>query len=69
MKKTKKLWFKRRKFGWGWTPCSWEGWTFIGAYLVAVILLSTLFKEQLEQDNPWLFLGVILITILIVIVV
>jgi len=22
----KKLWFKRKLYGYGWTPCSWEGW-------------------------------------------
>jgi hypothetical protein len=22
----KKLWFKAKRFGWGWYPCSWEGW-------------------------------------------
>ncbi len=27
-----KLWFKAKKFGWGWTPCSWEGWTVTGLY-------------------------------------
>ena len=19
-------WFRRKRFGWGWTPISWEGW-------------------------------------------
>ncbi|MEN9337738.1 MAG: hypothetical protein RIQ41_52 [Candidatus Parcubacteria bacterium] len=22
----KKLWFRAKTYGWGWTPCSWEGW-------------------------------------------
>ncbi|MCX6717702.1 MAG: hypothetical protein NTU76_03445 [Candidatus Taylorbacteria bacterium] len=21
-----KLWFKRKTYGWGWVPSSWEGW-------------------------------------------
>ena len=21
-----KLWFKAKLYGWGWYPCSWEGW-------------------------------------------
>jgi uncharacterized membrane protein len=25
----KKLWFKAKRYGFGWTPCSWEGWTLI----------------------------------------
>jgi hypothetical protein len=25
MKKTKKLWFKAKLYGWGWYPSSWQG--------------------------------------------
>lgn len=26
MKRSSKLWFRRKTYGWGWTPISWEGW-------------------------------------------
>jgi hypothetical protein len=33
----KKVWFKAKNYGWGWTPCTWQGWlillTFIGLTL------------------------------------
>jgi len=28
-----KLWFKRKQYGWGWTPSSWEGWSMLGIYI------------------------------------
>jgi hypothetical protein len=31
----KKVWFKRKLYGWGWVPVRWQGWI--------VILLSMLF--------------------------
>lgn len=31
------LWFKRKKYGWGWVPVTWQGWAFVSLYLVAVI--------------------------------
>jgi len=31
-----KLWFRAKKYGWGWTPTSWEGWGVIALYIVAV---------------------------------
>ncbi len=34
----KKLWFKAKRFGWGWTPCSWEGWVILALYTVATTL-------------------------------
>lgn len=31
------LWFKRRRYGFGWTPVTTEGWAVVVAYLVIVI--------------------------------
>lgn len=36
-KKENKLWFKAKRFGWGWTPCSWEGWVVLLLYLNAIV--------------------------------
>ncbi len=33
----RKLWFKRKRYGWGWTPTSWEGWLVLAVYLVAML--------------------------------
>jgi hypothetical protein len=35
---TKKLWFKAKRYGWGWTPCSREGWTVIFVFVGALVL-------------------------------
>lgn len=35
-----KLWFKRKKYGWGWTPISWEGWLVTVFYLISLLCLS-----------------------------
>jgi hypothetical protein len=29
-----KLWFKRKTYGWGWTPVSWEGWVTTLAFVI-----------------------------------
>ncbi len=31
--KTNKLWFRAKSYGWGWTPCSWEGWVVLLIYV------------------------------------
>jgi hypothetical protein len=33
----KKLWFKAKSYGWGWTPSSWEGWVVIALYIIITI--------------------------------
>lgn len=30
----KKLWFKAKRYGFGWTPASWEGWAVLFVFIV-----------------------------------
>jgi hypothetical protein len=34
-----KYWFKRKDYGWGWTPANWRGWLVLVVYLVLEIVL------------------------------
>ena len=36
----KKLWFKRKLYGWGWTPATWQGWLVLLVYIVLLIVLA-----------------------------
>lgn len=35
-----KYWFKRKHYGWGWYPATWQGWLVTGVYLVLVGLFA-----------------------------
>jgi len=35
-----KYWFKRKLFGWGWTPATWQGWLVTILYIVAVVAFA-----------------------------
>ncbi len=37
METEKKLWFKAKYFGWGWTPVSWQGWIILALYVLGII--------------------------------
>jgi hypothetical protein len=44
----KKLWFKAKHYGWGWYPCSWEGW-------LALLIWVVLFMISINTlDHEWL---------------
>ncbi len=30
-------WFKRKLYGWGWTPVTWQGWLVTGVYILSVV--------------------------------
>ncbi|MBP9732303.1 MAG: hypothetical protein KBD29_02490 [Candidatus Magasanikbacteria bacterium] len=42
----KKLWFKRKIYGWGWYPATWEGWVVILVYMGAVFAFAATIDEQ-----------------------
>ena len=40
-----KLWFKAKRYGWGWYPCSWQGWAVL---LIAVggLVSNVMFADK-----------------------
>ena len=34
-------WFKRKLYGWGWTPARWQGWLVMAVFLVYVFWESS----------------------------
>lgn len=46
-----RYWFKRKLFGWGWTPATWEGWVALLAYAVLIVTI-VINREEAIPDNP-----------------
>jgi hypothetical protein len=59
----KKLWFKRKLYGWGWTPVTWQGWLVV-AISIAFIYLGFYVGET--DDAPGAALLGILIALAII---
>jgi len=59
----KKIWFKRKKYGYGWMPSSIEGWIVI--IIASVMILYFAFKIQ---ENPINILYMILTAVVLVII-
>jgi len=34
------LWFKRKLYGWGWTPAKWQGWVTLLIYILLVLVFA-----------------------------
>lgn len=41
-------WFKRKLYGWGWTPATWQGWFIMGAYLLCILG----FAFTIDENSP-----------------
>jgi len=36
----KGYWFKRKLYGWGWTPVRWQGWLTLLVYILILVYIS-----------------------------
>jgi len=43
MKTKRKLWFRKKSYGWGWHPASWQGWLVTILYVVLFVVSGVLF--------------------------
>lgn len=63
-------WFKRKLYGWGWTPVKWQGWAVVLAF-IAVMFLNV-YRINLQsppQTIPLNFLWQNLILVIILIII
>jgi drug/metabolite transporter (DMT)-like permease len=61
----KNLWFKRKLYGWGWTPVTWQGWLATLVYVgLAVLFALTIDENSPPQEVVFTFvIPVVLLTI------
>ncbi|MBP7708677.1 hypothetical protein KA107_03250 [Candidatus Pacearchaeota archaeon] len=62
------LWFKRKIYGWGWYPCSWQGWAVTLAYILLVFAFSqTIDENSLPREVFFTFIfPLVLLTALLI---
>ena len=60
------IWFKRKRYGWGWVPCTWQGWLVVGIYIVGVIKIAqNLFPDSGASSPNRFLVGVAIWTIVL----
>lgn len=64
----KNLWFKRRRYGWGWTPVVWQGWLNVVVYLF-ILIPSNLYFMNGSKKGILIFLGILILATLILLLV
>jgi len=40
------IWFKRKVFGWGWTPVTWQGWLVTLVFIIAIFAFALTIDER-----------------------
>ncbi|MDB5259488.1 MAG: hypothetical protein JWO73_696 [Candidatus Taylorbacteria bacterium] len=49
-----KIWFKAKRYGWGWRPVTWQGWLILLAYLALVVGAFLLTDSESHSDSDTL---------------
>ncbi len=44
----KRLWFKRKNYGWGWYPCCWQGWSVLALFTLVILIGSITISSYVE---------------------
>lgn len=51
-----KLWFRRKTYGWGWTPITWQGWLVTAVVVVIPLLIKYITKMmELEKHTQYFY--------------
>lgn len=69
---SKKYWFKRRRYGYGWTPVTWQGWATIIIYLFALLGYAFTMDEASPEgtlEDVYTYLGVVFAMTIVLIIV
>jgi len=72
-KETANYWFKRRRYGWGWVPVTWQGWisliVFLGIVITAAATQLPAKPEQPSQSELIRFLMIFTAAVLTLITI
>ena len=67
----KKLWFKRKLYGWGWQPATWQGWLVLAVFILLEVgnayRLDLMTGPQSDVSTSFIIQTILLIVLLIVV--
>ena len=71
MKNKNNFWFKRKRYGLGWVPVTWQGWLLIVIEVLFLLLLSKVLlkdvSENTYQNEVGVFLAIVFLSILVLV--
>ncbi len=63
-------WFKRRRYGYGWTPVTWQGWTVMVLFLAVVIVNAIIITiNPYSNELLWLYLNVLIVAVVSLLII
>jgi hypothetical protein len=60
----KKIWFRRKTYGWGWYPATWEGWAVLAIWLAFFIPIVALTENH--APAVWVLIPIFVAMLIVV---
>lgn len=51
MNNNNNFWFKRKRYGWGWIPATWQGWLIIVVEVLFILLSSVVLLKDVPRNT------------------
>ncbi|MDD9952702.1 MAG: hypothetical protein OXR66_00010 [Candidatus Woesearchaeota archaeon] len=62
----KEKWFRRKTYGWGWTPARWQGWAVVFGF---VICLGYVAHRYPPAEGPANFLQTVILLVAVLLLI
>lgn len=46
-----KLWFRAKRYGWGWYPLTWQGWLILVMYVFGLLGFAIEARQNIKTGN------------------
>src|SRR5579862_5966269 len=57
----KKYWFRRKRYGWGWFPVTWQGWIVTLGFVLCIVATSIGFGTKTHPERlVWFFVSLVI---------
>lgn len=47
-----RYWFKAKRYGYGWTPSTWQAWVVLAIWFATFLRLTIYFSSQMQISGP-----------------
>jgi len=61
----RRYWFRAKRYGWGWTPATWQGWVFTLGWL-ATTLPMTFWLANQNIGMAYAFMSIMIVVLAVV---
>lgn len=64
-----KYWFRAKRYGYGWVPCTWQGWLVVVVYIVLMTLNAFRLEHKFGESNeaiPHIIIQALIMTTILI---